>query len=743
MTYVIGAPALFNVSLSEYYKIVSGEYFSPSAAVSCFKKTPADSEKKFGSDLKSSLESAAFIAINTSRSIITDTFEGFYLGFTDNLFNNVTDDYPLNSVSSVKFTSKTRSGESDVSGVIDTKSSSAFTTVNEARLDFHLDGSSKGSISDILQTSVSSFDTTSKDYDDTVNLALFKLAKSPNSNETMSLAYSVVEKYNASLGRSREYSTSDSLAVQNYFIENVLGNSKNIMVMVNPYIADKIKIDPNGDLRGKVRFLCTKNIENYKFYEDEYLGSVVTTKSDDLSVPVKLSKNNIENWANLCSRVGVSITDLKALATDDTTYDAFNVCNSLYPFATYTVLDKNDKNIGSTPAKIRRVLDLVSNDEEYPDIDIILEGGLGTIYAYSNNAKFLASDSVANSFIKSEDGGLINRDNSSNGNIFDDSAILQGIEDLRTTRNTLTPAAEAVLNDYLDVQNSFLGLANSFQNGGRGDTFYIADILRGIVLRGKDTKVEKLFGSPLTNNVYSNLGSKINHSWATSVYNPIKHSVERITSSYASIYAQWVKVSDSFTHQHCWIPVSGYMGALMCAADQLQGPWYAAAGLNRGIISGVMDCAINPNQKQRGDLYKICVNSVPKISNVGVTCWGIRTLSKKASAFDQNTCRRTFLHIEKAVKKLLRYYLFEPNNSYTQLAIYNEIEPYMESIRNQGGIYSYVVKCDASNNTPDIVNSGNLAVDISAAPTRTAEFIVLNMTANKYTQSVTTSEFVG
>ena len=67
----------------------------------------------------------------------------------------------------------------------------------------------------------------------------------------------------------------------------------------------------------------------------------------------------------------------------------------------------------------------------------------------------------------------------------------------------------------------------------------------------------------------------------------------------------------------------------------------------------------------------------------------------------------------------------------------------MESIRNQGGIYSYQVVCDSSNNTPEIVNAGNLAVDISAAPTRTAEFIVLNMTANKYTQDVATSEFNG
>ena len=742
MTYVIGAPALFNVSLSEYYQIISKELFQWKNTLDTFAKKTADVTYTFGDKMKEALQSAAFIAINTSRTIITDTFEGFYLGLTDNLFNEPTDEYILNAVNSVKFTSKVRENTNDVSGVVDAKSGNEFTTVNTSRLNFYLDSSNKGSISDVLQTSASSFDTSAKDYDDTINLALFKLSKSPNNNETMTLGYSVVEKYNASLGRSREYSTSDSLSVQNYFIENILGDSKNIMVMVNPAIADKIKIDPDGTLRGKVRFLCKKNLDNYKRYEDEYLSSSVTTTSDNLSVRVNLAKNNIENWATLCSRVGVSIEDMYDFATDETNYDTFNVCNSLYPFATYTVLEKDNKYIGSTPNKIRRILDLISNDEEYPDIDIILEGGLGTVYSYSNNAKALISDGPG-AVIQLENGGHTYSDGKENENIFDDTKILQGIEDLRTTRSTLTAEADRVLGDYMDVQNAFLSLANSFQNGGRGDTFYIADILRGIVLRGQDTKVEKLFGTPLTNNVYSNVTNKVNHSWATSIYNPIKHSVDGLTSSYASIYAQWLKVNDSFTHQRCWVPASGYMGALMCASDQLQGPWYAAAGLNRGIVNGVIDCAINPNQKQRGDLYKICVNSVPKISNVGITCWGIRTLSKKASAFDQNTCRRTFLFIEKAVKKLLRYYLFEPNNSYTQLSIYNEIEPYMESIRNQGGIYSYQIVCDASNNTPDIVNSGNLAVDISAAPTRTAEFIVLNMTANKYTQSVATSEFVG
>lgn len=732
-TYVIGAPAAFNVSLSEYYQIITGEFFKWSSSVGDM--------KTFGTDMATAMASAAFIAINTSRSVINDSYEGLYFGITDNLFNEPSDDYTLNSVSSVKFTSWNRANDTSFAGIVDGKTSSEFTTIDRSRLDFFLDSSNKGSISDVLQTSTTTFNTSDKEYDDTVNLGVFKLTKSPVSNEAMKLGYAIVEKYNASFGKTRTYSTANAATAQSYFIENIISDSANLTVLVNPYIADKIKIDLNGDLRGKVRFLSTKTIKNVGVYENEYLGSKVSATSDDLAKRFNLTANNLNNWAALCSRVGVEPAIMETLATDTTTYPCFNLNDSLYPFATYTIVKKNNKYIGATPAKISRVLELISNDEVYPDIDLILEGGLGTVYTYSNNPQMLISEG-SSSVIHLEDGNPTNADSGLNGNIFNDDAILQGIEDLRTSRTSLTAEAQKVIDDYMAVQNAFLGLANSFQNGGRGDTFYIADTLRGILLRGADTKVEKLFGTKLTNNVYSSTSDKVNHSWATSIYNPIKHTVDGLTSSYASMYAQWLKINDGFTNQRHWVPVSGYMAALMCAADQLQGPWFAAAGLNRGIVSGVLDCAINPNQKQRGDLYKICVNSVPKLANIGITCWGIRTLSKKASAFDQNTCRRTFLFIEKAVKKLLRYYLFEPNNSYTQLSIYNEIQPYMESIRNQGGIYSFKCVVDSSNNTPEIVNAGNLAVDISAAPTRTAEFIVLNMTANKYTQDVATSEFV-
>lgn len=740
VTYVIGAPATFNVSLTEYYQIVSGEYFNWSSDIQNF-------DTSFGSELKDTLAKAAFITINTSRSTLNSSYEGFYFGITDNIFNEPSSLYSLKAVNSVKFSNWTRDTDTEnPAGIVDTKeaANNKFIKIGSNLLDFYLDSSNSGSISSVIQNNTNAFDTSSESYDDTVNFAIFELSKSTTGTEAMKLTYEVKEKYNASFGKTRVYSTSTSVSPQNYFVENIVESSKNLTILVNPYISSKIKIDINGNLRGKVRFFNSKLIDIFGLYEKEYLGGSAPASianSEDLSKHVKFTRNNIDNWAALCERVGAPLNELIKIAEDANSYKLFNLNDSLYPIATYTIVTKNNKFIGSTPAKITRALELVSNDEVYPDLDIVVEGGLGTIYAYSNNADSVISEG-SSSIIYGENDSAINGETRENGHIFKADAILQGVEDLRTARSSLTEDADNVVQDYIAVQEAFQSLANSFQNGGRGDTFYVADILRGIVLRGMNTKVEKLFGTKLTNNAYTE-GENVNHSWATSIYNPIKHTVDQFTTSYASIYAQWVKILDGYTNEKFWMPISGYMTALMCAADQLQGPWYAGAGLNRGIVEGVLDCAINPNQKQRGDLYKICVNSVPNLANIGITNWGIRTLSKKASAFDQNTCRRTFLFIEKAIKKLLRYYLFEPNNSYTQLSIYNEIEPYMESIRNQGGIYSYKVVVDNTNNTAEIVNAGNLAVDVSAAPTRTAEFIVLNMTANKYSNEVSTSELNG
>ena len=68
-TYIIGAPAVYNVSLNEYYSIITGEGFTW--------EKPSSDISYIGKDLMKNIGKYAFITINTSRSIINDAYEGY------------------------------------------------------------------------------------------------------------------------------------------------------------------------------------------------------------------------------------------------------------------------------------------------------------------------------------------------------------------------------------------------------------------------------------------------------------------------------------------------------------------------------------------------------------------------------------------------------------------------------------------------------------------------------------------
>lgn len=764
VTYLIGAPATFQVSLKDYYNIITGEFINWSRRPYTFTDTETDvyensldetgSESKFG--LIEALGHSAFITINTSRTCVNENFEGYYMGLTDNMFTTPSDDYVFNAITGVKITTDTyltkNSGKTNnFVGLIDSVSptSGDYSTLGAQRLTFHLDSNNQGSLSRVMSRNITSKDISSTDFDDTLSLGLFKLSKTTDSNDVLKLSYSLREKYNWSFSKNRLKSAAESTKPVSYYANNIMESSQNITIMINPYISDKDFSSFDGTFHGKMRIFGDKLVKNLDKFEDKYLRRTYTYGTADehqsLMMSHKLAKNNISSYKTMIKQAGVSPyilrTEFKSSITDKdvTTYKNFAPMNSIYPFGVYTTTSTTRKVIGQVPSKLQRALALVENDEQYPDIDLLVEGGLGTIYMNSNGNE-MSGEYASRTLIEAEETTDPTPGEQSKKQLtFDENVILTGVEDMRTSRSSLSDDAQNVLEDYLAVTNVFLQFANAMQNGGRGDTFFISDIPRGILIKGKDTKITNLYGVEIENNAYD-FGESVVHSFPTSVYYPIKHQFDNVVSTYASVYAQWVKIFDDFTGDKVWIPISGHIAANMASTDAVYGPWYASAGLRRGVINGVLDYAISPTISQRTDLYKICINSVPKIPNYGVTIWGIRTMSKKDSAFDQNTCRRTFLYMEKKVKQLLRYYLFEPNTSYTRLQIFNDIDPFLEGIKNNGGIYSYTLVTDTTVNTPEIINNGDLVVAIAAAPTRTAENIIVEFTANKYTEEVSSAE---
>jgi hypothetical protein len=214
-----------------------------------------------------------------------------------------------------------------------------------------------------------------------------------------------------------------------------------------------------------------------------------------------------------------------------------------------------------------------------------------------------------------------------------------------------------------------------------------------------------------------------------------------INSSYSAIYGQYFEIFDSYNEKFRWVPATGYVGAVIARVDFQYDPWWAPAGLNRGIISGINRVAVNPNKAQRDVLYYNRINAIPNLVGQGVVIYGQKTLQAKPSAFDRINVRRLFLHMERSIDKLARYFLFEFNDDITRSRFRGLVNGFLAEIKARRGVTDYLVVADESNNTPEVIDRNEFVAEILVKPTRVIEFIKLIFTA--VSTGVAFSEVVG
>jgi hypothetical protein len=210
-----------------------------------------------------------------------------------------------------------------------------------------------------------------------------------------------------------------------------------------------------------------------------------------------------------------------------------------------------------------------------------------------------------------------------------------------------------------------------------------------------------------------------------------------INTSYVATYTNWLDVYDKWNAKHRWIPASGHVAGIYANTDDVAEAWFAPAGLNRGQINQVRKLAWNPVKGERDILYKNGLNPIVSFPGQGKVVWGQKNMLDKTSAFNRVNVRRLFIIIGKAVSTALKYFLFEPNDTFTRLAIINMIEPFLRDIVARRGIFDYLIVCDERNNTAERIDRNELWCDIYIKPTRAAEFIVLNLIATKTGASFT------
>jgi hypothetical protein len=197
-------------------------------------------------------------------------------------------------------------------------------------------------------------------------------------------------------------------------------------------------------------------------------------------------------------------------------------------------------------------------------------------------------------------------------------------------------------------------------------------------------------------------------------------------NSYVATYWPWTKTIDPNTATQRWVPASTMMPGVYAKNDSISYPWFAPAGINRGIMTNVLSAERFLTQGNRDSLYQANVNPIATFPNSGVTVFGQKTLQKKQSALDRVNVRRLLIELKNYISQVANTYVFEQNDVATRNEFSSIINSYLSTVQNNQGLVSYQVIINDSNNTPTVIDNNQLVGQIYLQPTKTAEFIILD-----------------
>ena len=217
----------------------------------------------------------------------------------------------------------------------------------------------------------------------------------------------------------------------------------------------------------------------------------------------------------------------------------------------------------------------------------------------------------------------------------------------------------------------------------------------------------------------------------TQTTNLVKYFGSIASSSYAIFDSGYKYTYDRFNNKFVYIPCNADVAGLMTRTNLVAYPWFSPAGQQRGILNNAIKLAYNPNKAQRDQLYPQRINSIITQPGIGTLLFGDKTALGYASAFDRINVRRLFLTIEQALERVAQAQLFELNDELTRANFKNVVEPFLRDVEAKRGLYGFLVVCDTSNNTPDVIDNNEFRADIFLKPTKSINYVTLTFVATR------------
>jgi len=203
------------------------------------------------------------------------------------------------------------------------------------------------------------------------------------------------------------------------------------------------------------------------------------------------------------------------------------------------------------------------------------------------------------------------------------------------------------------------------------------------------------------------------------------------SSSYAIFDTGYKYMYDRFNNKFRYVPCNGDVAGLCVRTSIESYPWFSPAGQQRGVLNNAIKLAYNPTKAQRDRLYPKRINSIVNTPGTGIVLFGDKTGLGYASAFDRINVRRLFLTVEQALKGAADAQLFELNDEVTRANFINIVEPYLRDVQSKRGVYDFLVICDETNNTPDIIDNNEFRADIFLKPAKSINYVTLTFVATR------------
>lgn len=200
-------------------------------------------------------------------------------------------------------------------------------------------------------------------------------------------------------------------------------------------------------------------------------------------------------------------------------------------------------------------------------------------------------------------------------------------------------------------------------------------------------------------------------------------------SKFATLYYPWLEVMDPLTNQPLMVPPSGHVAGVWARTDTTRGVHKAPAN---EVCMGVNGLGFQVTQEEQGGLNKVGINCIRSFPGRGIRIWGARTLSSDPEWRYLNV-RRLFNYISESIMEGTQWSVFEPNDHTLWMQLRIAASNFLTRTWREGALFgatpdqAFYVKCDEETNPPDVIEAGQVVVEIGIAPVKPAEFVIFRI----------------